>query len=402
MPLRSRHLRKRLLLLLSPHPQKTSLASSPGCSKPRRRLRTRRRALHPLLPSRSPDANFTRMFQAPTAPPPVQGTEEIGVSTRIFQIPVMKQEPPPAAPTIRQGSRRTRSPVSSPGSFKLPRSPAAGAAAPSLYHRTTAVYHSGPDGARAGAGSSASGEFTRMFQAPSTAPDPPVPPQASQPSGPGEFTRMFQTPPAGPPQQPIPPVSQDRPFITPDRPARTPDPPKSGPGEFTAHVPNSRAPRAPLRLLPPLNRPNPESSPGFFKRPSSRPRPGAHPAYKDPFAKAQEPAAPESGAGEFTRMFGVPAVSANALLRRKLHLPSAAQPRRAASTAAGAGRVHRMFSAPVQPMQRPSLPRRQLPASSRRKPFGKKAELSAAVHRVGCPAGNRDRNYSDFCPKEII
>src|SRR5205085_817907 len=79
---------------------------------------------------------------------------------------------------------------------------------------------------------------------------------------------------------------------------------------------------------------------------------GAHPAYKDPFAKAAEPTSPNIGVGEFTRMFGTPVVSENAMPHAN---PMQPPPQQAPPQpqASGPGEFTRMFSAPSQPMQAP-------------------------------------------------
>ena len=91
---------------------------------------------------------------------------------------------------------------------------------------------------------------------------------------------MFQTPAATPPDNNL----QNRPFITPERPIRAPEPPKGEPGEFT------RMFQTPPATPPPQARPaDPGEFNKFFQTPQQSPSgPTAHPAYKDPFAKATD------------------------------------------------------------------------------------------------------------------
>ena len=223
--------------------------------------------------------------------------------------------------------------------------------------------------------SSGPGEFTRMFQTPAASPPPPVPHRLPLHRAPpaSEFTRMFQTPAAHLRR----PQSNDRPFITPERkPVPPAEPPPSGPGEFTRMFQTPAAsPPPPTQPPPPSSAPpageftrmfqTPAASPTppppppaapqakaaepgeftrFFQAPQqASSTPAAHPAYKDPFAKAQEPAAPASGVGEFTRMFGTPVVSANPMPHAQP--PSAAFPQhRAAPTTTAATRPWRVHA----------------------------------------------------------
>ena len=246
------------------------------------------------------------MFQTPSTPTArPQVKEDVGVSTRTFQVPVVKQEAPaPPAPPPAQAKNEP-------------------------------------------------GEFTRMFQAPAApASEPVVPTPPAQPSGPGEFTRMFQTPaPLLRPRKPLllsllrfpsrvpgeftrmfqaPPTPPERPFITPDRTPRTPEPPNVHACEFTRMFETATAPAAPTPSMPAPPAAKPAGAwriHPIFSDPQQSSTPAAHPAYKDPFAKAQEPTAPESGVGEFTRMFGTPAVSANPLPHTSIPPAPAAIPK---------------------------------------------------------------------------
>jgi len=282
----------------TPQPQQTS---DPG--EFTRMFQTPAASPDPVVKSMEP-SEFDRIFQTPAAKEPV------GSFTRTFEVPVMKQ-PPAAAPP--------------------PSPPSTPQAQP--------------------------GEFTRMFQVPAeptpaAAPHPPSP-QAKQ--GPGEFTRMFQAPvehrPSTPNPTPQRPPSDDRPFITPDRTPRSPEPPKAGPGEFTRMF---QTPAAPPPPPPTTAKPAAEGEfTKFFQTPQQPATPTAHPAYKDPFAKAAEPSAASRDAGEFTRMFGTPVVSANPMPHAQpppMMQPPAPPPQPQAQSA---GEFTRMFATPSQPMQTP-------------------------------------------------
>ena len=118
--------------------------------------------------------------------------------------------------------------------------------------------------------------------------------------GPGEFTRMFR--PRLHRRCNCTARSQDRPFITPDRPLRHPEP--RSPGLVSSLGCSKPHCRRSSETTPadscPTGRAKP-AEPGeftrFFQTPQQSTTPAAHPAYKDPFAKAQEPTAPESGVG---------------------------------------------------------------------------------------------------------
>ncbi len=133
------------------------------------------------------------------------------------------------------------------------------------------------------------GEFTRLFRLPNTAdsgsrtapppvnPSPPPPPP--QPAQPGEFTRMFQSPVA----QPTPLLPREDPFHQPYQ------PPAEAPSEFSRNF-----------------GPQPQAAPELFSHASER----ATQVFARPAPPPEPvPRVPE-GPGEYTRMFGAPAVPA--------------------------------------------------------------------------------------------
>jgi hypothetical protein len=181
------------------------------------------------------------------------------------------------------------------------------------------------------------GEFTRMFSAPSAAPQPPAQPAAAQPAEPpaapqpppvtpapaapaagaGEFTRMFSAPSAAPhaPAQPAaaqpaePPAAPQPPPATPAPFAPAPAAPAAGAGEFTslfAAPPQAQQPpAAPATPQPPAAAPAPPAGGSEFTRMfNAPPGAGAAPLQSPPLG-----AAPPLGGGkpgEFTRMFSSP------------------------------------------------------------------------------------------------
>ena len=125
--------------------------------------------------SKQEPGEFTRMFQAPAPPQP---KEDIGVSTRTFQVPVMKQEPPPPPPPTPPQPQTKNEPGEFTRMFQTPSAPAPEPAAPP-------PQKSGP------------GEFTRISKPRLIRPRHKLLP-CRPAAGPGEFTRMFQTPQAAP------------------------------------------------------------------------------------------------------------------------------------------------------------------------------------------------------------
>jgi hypothetical protein len=266
--------------------------------------------------------------QPPAAPPP-QAKPEPGEFTRMFQAPTA---PGPA-------------PLSTPA----PAPPQA----PPLQAKKEA------------------GEFTRMFQAPGAsispaAPAPPAPPPAASKSGPGDFTRFFETPsPAGPMphspavQQPLTPqapgssghnrVSEfTRTFgkgeldMPPARPPVAP-PPQKEPGEFTRmfHSPGASAP---VPVAPPTF-----ATPPGAARPTPPAMGGATQGFSTP---APPPAAPkQSGPGEYTRQFSAPAQLTFGQTSATPSAPLAASPtpQAFAPPAMGQPAMPNMAQAPVAP-----------------------------------------------------
>jgi hypothetical protein len=258
---------------------------------------------------KSAPGEFTKMFQSP-------GPE--GEPTVAMDAPT---PPPPVPPPAK------RSPLETP---ELPKG-----------WVLTKVIETPGGAPPAAPPQSGGGEFTRMFQAPSSgAPEPPAPAPAP-PQSAGEFTQMFQAPAKEKPAPPPPPPSAPRP---------TP-PPQSAPGEFTRMF---QAPAAQPSAPPPPPVPTPPASsgPGEFTRMFNAPPPSNAGVARPP-----QPAPPgefndllqgnrSSGAqgGEFTRIFGKGQAPTPEAPR-----PSAPPPKQ------GAGDFTRMFEAPGQPPA-PSAP----------------------------------------------
>ena len=190
----------------------------------------------PAAPSKDEPGEFTRMFQAPAAPPPVPTREDPGEFTRMFQTLPMPVQPAPAM-EIPKAPAPPASPSSDGGEFTrmfqtlpMPVQPAP-------------VVKISKAPAPATLPSSDGGEFTRMFQTqpmpsqPAPVTETPKAPPPPAPADPGEFTRMFNSPPPqAAPQQPAGPL--------PAFPAAPPTPKGDQPGEFT------RMFESPLRPAP--------------------------------------------------------------------------------------------------------------------------------------------------------
>jgi len=127
------------------------------------------------------------------------------------------------------------------------------------------------------------GDFTRLFTLPNTADSggrtaaPPVNPSPPPPPQPGEFTRMFQSPVA----QPTPLLPREDPFGLPDH------PPVEALSDFSRNF------GSPPQAAPELFSNASERATQVFARPAPLPEP--------------VPRVPQ-GPGEYTRMFGAPAV----------------------------------------------------------------------------------------------
>ncbi|MCX6611114.1 MAG: hypothetical protein NTW74_09730, partial [Acidobacteria bacterium] len=201
----------------------------------------------PVAPLAQEPGEFTRMFKAPSAPPPAASApippapqaQGPGEFTQMF----MASPPKPAASTSQMPSYVPPAPVAAPFDSLFPPAPQAPPAAnpdadefnrmfqsPLMQHTPAPINPS--TNPIAPPPSQQAGEFTRMFKSvepssvlPTNAPPPPPPPPASAP---GDFTRLLQTPSFGgstaAPQTPQP-FGASQPGATPP-----PPPPASSSG----------------------------------------------------------------------------------------------------------------------------------------------------------------------------
>jgi hypothetical protein len=188
----------------------------------------------------------------PPAPAPAGSTSEAGEFTRLFQAPAASNSLPPE-------------PAAAPDWGTAPKPPASGQG----------------------------GEFTQLFhaspEAPSAMPESPPSPGAGS-SAPGQFTSLFQTPESGEPGSSFaaaPPPPSEPSFTAP-----LPPPPKRPPGEFTRLYGEGQEHGSPLFQAPAPPPPlQPQGATGVFSQPAARP----------------QPAPASTGPGEYTRLFGAPA-----------------------------------------------------------------------------------------------
>jgi hypothetical protein len=282
-------------------------------------------APHPAPPQ---PGDFTRfMRQVQPAPPLSEPPAPAGEFTRLMQA---KPAPAPAQP------ERVMRPVPRQEAGEFTRLFAPSAASDS--HNRTPRKPAGeglPEQAQPG-------EFTRLFRLPATQPTPPLKDPLSQPYSPGEFssdvsrnssssqgaTQVFARPsvqPAPAPQRADGPGEYTRMFGTPAdaSPVDVPSAPlQAQPGEFTRlfQLPTTQ----PMPLLPredPFSQPySPGESSSDFSRDfgsqagnapdrSSSSSQGATQVFARPAVQAAAVPRPPEGPGEYTRMFGTPAIA---------------------------------------------------------------------------------------------
>lgn len=248
----------------------------------------------PVGPAAAQPSEFTRMFQAPSAPAsaPPGKQDQPGEFTRMFVAPVAPA-PPASAPVV-----------------ATPSYPVQKAAEP--------------------------GEFTRMFVAPIASPPPvnsPIPvvppaPAQKKPAAAGEFTRMFQAPPAAQP------ASSTKPAAPPA-------------GEFTRMF--QATPPSPQ--VSPANAAAPGEFTQFFKTPNP-----SGPLPSSPVVDKLMPQAPGSAGanrvGEFTRMFGkadLPMQETGTAAGSPVSPPISAPSAAPTFTAPASGTATQTFSVPAPP-----------------------------------------------------
>jgi len=228
---------------------------------------------------------FTRLFQAVEMPAPAPARPAAATQTLATA---------PAEPEIGEFTRLLRTPAAEPKAAAQSVAPQQEPAAePGEF---TSMFQPQPRVAAAAAATSGPVESTGLFH-------DPVPPPASQHSGPGEFTQAMQPPLAAPSNYP--------------KPAAPAAPPAS---EFTRFMQGSGLPKPRVvRQSPPRERPR-ESPPGEFTRIFETPAgdlatPAASPvplpqggvgtvAFSQPSALAGSGG--PSGPGEFTKIFAKP------------------------------------------------------------------------------------------------
>jgi hypothetical protein len=240
----------------------------------------------PASPSASEPGEFTRLMQklpAPASPRPGPDPQQAdyqsaGPSGRPSQ-PAPQNMPGEFTLFMRQSESLGQPPATPPKAAapagEFTRMMQANPAPPQPRPQPERVMRPGPR--------PEAGEFTRLFTLPNTgdagnrtAP-PPVNPSPPPPPQPGEFTRMFQSPVA----QPTPLLPREDPFSQPDH------PPVEAPSEF------SRIFGSPSQAAPEQFSNASERATQVFACPAAPPEP--------------VPRVPQ-GPGEYTRMFGAPAV----------------------------------------------------------------------------------------------
>ena len=244
------------------------------------------KAPSPVPPSASEPGEFTRLMQklpVPVSAPPAHADAIIspqapppGEFTLFMRQSESPATPPPAPPAPK--------PAAPAGEFTRMMQANPAPAQPQPQPQPERVMRPGPR--------PETGEFTRLFRLPNTADSgsrtapPPVnpspPPQPPQPAQPGEFTRMFQSPVT----QPTPLLPREDPFHQPYQ------PPAEAPSEFSRNF-----------------GPQPQAVPELFSHASER----ATQVFARPAPPPEPvPRVPE-GPGEYTRMFGAPAVPAGSV-----------------------------------------------------------------------------------------
>ena len=188
-----------------------------------------------------------------------------------------------------------------------------------------------PDSSARSEPAPASAEFTALFAAPSSPPTPSATEPAAASGAPGEFTRMFRAPAPPAPEAPAPAPADAQEPAEPAAPAVGGT--TSGPGEFTKifgavspveaspqredsavsppvpqPVSQSGPPVPPAETAPPTRpAPVPGKEPGEFTRIFGSPAvPREAPPTELSFAPGPVAPAPKTGPGEFTRVFGPP------------------------------------------------------------------------------------------------
>jgi hypothetical protein len=226
----------------------------------------------PATPPASDPGEFTRLMQtlptpapvhpAPVPPPIVSPQQPASAAPGEFTLFMRQAEsPPPPAKPVTPAGEFTR-----------------------MMQANTAPEPARSERVMRPAPRHEAGEFTRLFTLPtaSDSRDRPAPPQTGhippEPAQPGEFTRLFQSPAA----QPTPLLPGEDPF------SGQPYSPVDAPSEFTRDF-GPQPVSTPEQLSG-----SSERATQVFARPVFRPEPA--------------PRAPE-GPGEYTRMFGTPAVA---------------------------------------------------------------------------------------------